>query len=183
MVRCCSWVAVLTRVTSTFVPLVGRLVDESQEGMEKGVTGEEEEDKDQKPQHEDDTGKGQEQMLERKSKWFQLNMRDKIGNKHDCRQYMIHIVSPVQQTEALLAAAGRTHLYNWPSEALTAVLHETACLLLVRQCRLPWHTHWRGKAGSSVCSEHRCSCSPRHSGGQTVGHTCCRLLEMRQCLQ
>ena len=68
VVCCRSWVAVLARVTSTFVPLVGRLVDESQEGMEKCVTSQQEEDKDQKAQHEDDSGEGQERMLEKKRK-------------------------------------------------------------------------------------------------------------------
>lgn len=62
--RCCR-VAVLTDVTSTFVPLVGGLVDESQVGMKQGVTRKEEEEKDQKAQHEDNTGESQEQMLQR----------------------------------------------------------------------------------------------------------------------
>ena len=65
MVSGCSRVAVLTHVTSTFVPLVGSLVHESQVGMEKSITSEEEEDKDQKSQHEDDSGEGQEQMLQK----------------------------------------------------------------------------------------------------------------------
>lgn len=60
----CSWVAVLTDIASTFVPLIGGLVDEGQVGMEQGVTCQEEEDEDQKSQHEDDPGEGQEQMLE-----------------------------------------------------------------------------------------------------------------------
>lgn len=64
MVCCCSWVAVLTDVTSTFVPLIGCLVDKSQVGMEEGITRQQEEDKDQKSQQEDDSGEGQEQMLE-----------------------------------------------------------------------------------------------------------------------
>lgn len=56
--------AVLTNITSTFVPLVGGLVDKSQVGMEQGVARKQEEDKDQKAQHEDDSGEGEEQMLE-----------------------------------------------------------------------------------------------------------------------
>lgn len=64
MVCCCSRVAVLTNITSAFVPLIGRLVDKSQVGMEQGVTRQEEKDKDQKSQHEHDSGEGQEQMLE-----------------------------------------------------------------------------------------------------------------------
>lgn len=64
MVCCYSWVAVLANVTSTFVPLIGGLVDKSQVGMEQSITPQEEEDKDQKSQHEDDSGKRQEQMLE-----------------------------------------------------------------------------------------------------------------------
>lgn len=78
MVSCRSWVTVLTKITSTFVPLVGGLVDESQVGMEQGVTRQKEEDKDQKSQHEDDSGKGQEQMLEGqrgKRKLFHLEIR------------------------------------------------------------------------------------------------------------
>lgn len=59
-----SGLAVLTDVTSTFIPLIGSLVDESQVGMEEGITRQQEEDKDQKSQHEDDSGEGQEQMLE-----------------------------------------------------------------------------------------------------------------------
>lgn len=70
MVGCCSWLAVLTSVTSTFVPLVGSLVDKSQEGMETGITGQQEEDEDQEAQHEDDSGEGQEQMLETEGKHF-----------------------------------------------------------------------------------------------------------------
>ena len=64
MVCCRSWVAVLTHVAPTFVPLIGGLVDESQVGMEKGITRQEEEDKDQKSKHEDDSGEGQKQMLD-----------------------------------------------------------------------------------------------------------------------
>ena len=56
--------AVLTDGTSTFVPLVGGLVDKSQIKMEHGVTRQQEEEKDQEAQHEDDSGKGHEQMLE-----------------------------------------------------------------------------------------------------------------------
>lgn len=63
-----SWVAVLANVTSTFVPLIGGLVDKSQVGMEQRITRKEEEDKDQKAQHEDDSGEGQEQMLEGEKK-------------------------------------------------------------------------------------------------------------------
>lgn len=74
MVCCCSWMAVLTHVTSTFVPLVGGLVDEHQVGVEKSVTRQEEEDKDQKSQHEDDSGESQEQMLYNKQRpcWLLL---------------------------------------------------------------------------------------------------------------
>lgn len=64
MVYCCTWVTVLTKVTSTFVPLVGGLIDESQVEMEQGITRKKEEDKDHKAQHEDNSGEGQEQMLE-----------------------------------------------------------------------------------------------------------------------
>lgn len=63
IVRCYSWVAVLTDVTSSFIPLVGGLVDDSQVGMEEGVTRKQEEDKDQKSQHEYDSREGQEEML------------------------------------------------------------------------------------------------------------------------
>lgn len=65
MISCCCWVAVLTDVTPTFVPLVGGLVDKSQVGMKQSVTRKEEEEEDQEAQHEDDTGKSQEQMLQR----------------------------------------------------------------------------------------------------------------------
>lgn len=54
----------LTDVTSAFVPLVRGLVDDGQEGVEEGITRQQQEDKDQKSQHEDDSGKRQEQMLE-----------------------------------------------------------------------------------------------------------------------
>lgn len=62
---CCSRVTVLADVTSAFIPLVGGLVDDSQEGVEEGITSQQQEDKEQKPQHEDDSGERQEQMLER----------------------------------------------------------------------------------------------------------------------
>lgn len=65
MISCCCWVAVLADITSTFVPLVGGLVDESQVGMKQSVARKEEEEEDQEAQHEDDTGKSQEQMLQR----------------------------------------------------------------------------------------------------------------------
>lgn len=70
--------AVLTHVTPTFVPLIGGLVDESQIGMEKGVTRQEEEDEDQKSKHEDNSGESQEQMLEgkRNKNYFKFNMAD-----------------------------------------------------------------------------------------------------------
>lgn len=55
---------VLTDITSAFVPLVRGLVDDSQEGVEEGITCQQQEDKDQKSQHEDDSGERQEQMLE-----------------------------------------------------------------------------------------------------------------------
>lgn len=74
MVCRCSWLAVLANITSTFVPLIGGLVDKSQIGMEQGITRQEEEDKDQKPQHEDDSGEGQEQMLEGGKKMTSVNM-------------------------------------------------------------------------------------------------------------
>lgn len=61
---CCSRVTVLTHVTSAFIPLVGGLVDDSQEGVEEGITGQQQEDKDQKSQHEDDSRERQKQMLE-----------------------------------------------------------------------------------------------------------------------
>lgn len=64
-VDCYSRMTVLTNVTSTFVPLVGGLVDHSQVGMKQGITGQEEEDKDHEAQHEDNPGESQEQMLER----------------------------------------------------------------------------------------------------------------------
>lgn len=72
MVCGCSWLAVLTDVTSTFIPLIGSLVDESKVGMEEGITRQQEEDKDQKSKHEDDSREGQEQMLEgwREKKYF-----------------------------------------------------------------------------------------------------------------
>lgn len=63
MVCCCTWVTVVTKVTSTFVPLVGGLIDKSQVGMEQGITRKKEEDKDHKAQHEDNSGEGQKQML------------------------------------------------------------------------------------------------------------------------
>lgn len=72
---CCSWVTVLTDITSAFVPLVRGLVDDSQEGVEEGITRQQQEDKDQKSQHEDDSGERQEQMLagmERKRILFQF---------------------------------------------------------------------------------------------------------------
>lgn len=56
--------AVLTNITSAFVPLVGGLVDNSQVEMEEGVTGKQEEDEDQKSQHEHDSRERQEQVLE-----------------------------------------------------------------------------------------------------------------------
>lgn len=59
-----SRMAVLTNITSAFVPLVGGLVDNSQVEMEEGVTGKQEEDKDQKSQHEHDSRERQEQVLE-----------------------------------------------------------------------------------------------------------------------
>lgn len=62
---CCSWVTVLTDVTSAFVPLIRGLVDDSQEGVEEGITPQQQEDKDQESQHEDNSGERQEQMLER----------------------------------------------------------------------------------------------------------------------
>lgn len=73
-VSCSRRVTVLTNVTSTLVPLVGRLVDKSQVGMEQSVAGQEEEDKDQKAKHEDDSGEGQEQMLYNKQRscWLLL---------------------------------------------------------------------------------------------------------------
>lgn len=86
MICCCRWVAVLTNVTSTFVPLVGRLVDKSQEGMEQSVTRQKEEDKDQKSQHEDDSGEGQEQMLEGqrgKRQLSQFNMEINMAAAHE----------------------------------------------------------------------------------------------------
>lgn len=92
-------------------------------------------------------------------------------------------ISPVQQIAALLAASRHDHLCNWPSWVLIAVRHEAACLPSVGQCLPPWHTRWRGKAGSIVCSEHRCSCSPKRSGDQNVGHICRRLLRSKQRLQ
>lgn len=58
----------LTHKTSTFVPLVGSLVDKSQVGMEQAITRQEEEDKHQKTQHEDDSGECQEQMLNNKQR-------------------------------------------------------------------------------------------------------------------
>lgn len=64
MVSCCTWVTMLTKVTSTFVPFIGGLVDKSQVGMEQGISREKEEDKHHKAQHEDNSGEGQEQMLE-----------------------------------------------------------------------------------------------------------------------
>lgn len=45
---CCSWATVLTDITSAFVPLVRGLVDDSQEGVEEGITRQQQEDKDQK---------------------------------------------------------------------------------------------------------------------------------------
>lgn len=62
---CCSSsrMAVLTNITSAFIPLVGGLVDNSQVEMKEGVTGKQEEDKDQKSQHEHDSRKRQEQVL------------------------------------------------------------------------------------------------------------------------
>lgn len=62
--RSSSRMAVLTNITSAFVPLVGRLVDNSQVEMEEGVTGKQEEDEDQEPQHEHDSRERQEQVLE-----------------------------------------------------------------------------------------------------------------------
>lgn len=59
-----SRMAVLTNITSAFVPLVGGLVDNSQVEMEEGVTGKQEEDEDQKSQHEHDSRERQEQVLE-----------------------------------------------------------------------------------------------------------------------
>lgn len=58
-----SRMAVPTNITSTFIPLVGGLVDNSQVEMEEGVTGKQEEDKDQKSQHEHDSRERQEQVL------------------------------------------------------------------------------------------------------------------------
>lgn len=55
--------AVLTNITSAFIPLVGSLVDNSQVEMEEGVAGKQEEDKDQKSQHEHDSRERQEQVL------------------------------------------------------------------------------------------------------------------------
>lgn len=59
IMSCCSWMAVLADIASTFVPLVGGLVDKSQVGMEHGVTRQEEENEHQEAQHEDDSGKSQ----------------------------------------------------------------------------------------------------------------------------
>lgn len=61
---CCSRVTVLTDVTSAFIPLIGGLVDDSQEGVEEGITRQKQEDKYQKSQHEYNSGECQEQMLE-----------------------------------------------------------------------------------------------------------------------
>lgn len=61
--RSSSRMAVVTNITSAFIPLVGGLVDNSQVEMEEGVTGKQEEDKDQKSQHEHDSRKRQEQVL------------------------------------------------------------------------------------------------------------------------
>ncbi len=69
MICGCSWVAVLTDVTSTFVPLIGGLVDKSQVGVEQSITRQQEEDKHQKPQHEDDTRESQEKVLEVKGRY------------------------------------------------------------------------------------------------------------------
>lgn len=57
VVRCNSRVTVPTGVTSAFVALIGGLVDNSQVGVEEGVTRQQEEDKDHKSQHEDNAGK------------------------------------------------------------------------------------------------------------------------------
>lgn len=62
--RSTSRIAVLANITSALIPLVGGLVDNSQEEMEEGVTGKQKEDKDQKPQHEHDSRERQEQVLE-----------------------------------------------------------------------------------------------------------------------
>lgn len=66
--------AVLTKITSTFVPLIGGLVDNSQVRMKQGVTRQEEEDKDQEAQHEDNSGEGQKEMLYNKQRpsWLLL---------------------------------------------------------------------------------------------------------------
>lgn len=54
---------VLTDVTSAFIPLVGGLVDDSQKGVEEGITRQQQEDKDQESQHKDNSWECQEQML------------------------------------------------------------------------------------------------------------------------
>lgn len=57
VVCCNSRVTVPAGVASAFVPLIGGLVDNSQVGVEEGVTRQQEEDKDHKSQHEDNAGK------------------------------------------------------------------------------------------------------------------------------
>lgn len=61
--RSSSRMAVLTNITSAFIPLVGGLVDNSQVEMKECVTSKQEEDKDQKSQHEHDSRERQEQVL------------------------------------------------------------------------------------------------------------------------
>lgn len=80
---CCSRVTVLTDVTSAFIPLVGGLVNDSQEGVEEGITGQQQEDKDQKSQHEDDSRERQKQMLEGWKENVSLSSSTYKENQHN----------------------------------------------------------------------------------------------------